>query len=91
LRGFCALLTKTGPKRTYLRLWGTILLPNRHGEAISNQKVGVFVELENKEGHDLGIPLPTDTIRVYKHEKEGSPRFLGEDAIDHTPKDEESG
>jgi hypothetical protein len=44
----------------------------RHGEAISNQKVGVFVELANKEGHNLGLPLPKGTIRVYKYDKEGS-------------------
>ena len=61
---------------------------NRHGEAISNQKVGVFVELANKEEHNLGIPLPKGTIRVYKHDREGSLQFVGEDAIDHTPKDE---
>jgi len=61
---------------------------NRHGTMISNQKVGVFVEIENKKANSLGIPLPKGKIRVYKHDKEGSLQFVGEDSIDHTPKDE---
>ncbi|MBW2038115.1 MAG: DUF4139 domain-containing protein [Deltaproteobacteria bacterium] len=61
---------------------------NRHGQTISNQKVGVFVEIKNKKENNLGIPLPKGTIRVYKHDKEGSLQFVGEDSIDHTPKDE---
>ena len=60
----------------------------QHGGVISNQKVGVFVELENKKENNLGIPLPKGTIRVYKHDKERSLQFVGEDSIDHTPKDE---
>lgn len=61
---------------------------NRYGEAISNQKVGVFIEIENKKANNLGIPLPKGTVRVYKHDKERSLQFVGEDSIDHTPKDE---
>ncbi len=61
---------------------------NRYGDAMSNQKVGVFVEIQNKKENNLGIPLPKGTIRVYKADKEGSLQFVGEDSIDHTPKDE---
>ncbi len=61
---------------------------NRYGEAISNQKVGVFIEIENKKANNLGIPLPKGTVRVYKHDKEKSLQFVGEDSIDHTPRDE---
>jgi len=61
---------------------------NQHGEVMSNQKVGVFVEIANKKENNLGIPLPKGIIRVYKHDKEGSLQFVGEDSIDHTPKDE---
>jgi hypothetical protein len=61
---------------------------NRYGEAITNQKVGVFIEIENKKDHNLGIPLPKGTVRVYKQDAEGSLQFVGEDSIDHTPKDE---
>ncbi len=61
---------------------------SQHGESISNQKVGVFVEILNKKKNNLGMPLPKGTIRVYKNDKEGSLQFVGEDSIDHTPKDE---
>jgi hypothetical protein len=61
---------------------------SRYGEAMSNQKVGVFVEIENRKENNLGIPLPKGTVRVYKHDSEGSLQFVGEDSIDHTPKDE---
>lgn len=36
----------------------------------------------------LGFPLPAGKVRVYKRDKDGSLIFLGEDRIDHTPKDE---
>jgi hypothetical protein len=61
---------------------------NQHGEAITNEKIGVFVEIANKKEDNLGIPLPKGTVRVYKHDTEGSLQFIGEDSIDHTPKDE---
>jgi hypothetical protein len=61
---------------------------SQYGEKISNQKVGVFIEVLNKKENNLGMPLPKGTVRVYKHDKEGSLQFAGEDSIDHTPKDE---
>lgn len=59
-----------------------------YGEMISNQKIGVFVEIANRKEQNLGVPLPKGTVRVYKHDSEGSLQFVGEDSIDHTPKDE---
>ena len=61
---------------------------NRYGENMPKQKVGVFIEINNRKENSLGMPLPKGTVRVYKHDKEGSMQFVGEDAIDHTPKDE---
>jgi hypothetical protein len=61
---------------------------SQYGHKISGQKVGVFVEITNRKKHNLGIPLPKGTVRVYKNDKEGSLQFAGEDSIDHTPKDE---
>lgn len=52
------------------------------------QKVQVFVEFENKESSKLGIPLPKGTIRVYKKDTDGTAQFVGEDHIDHTPKND---
>ncbi len=54
----------------------------------NKQKIGVFLEMENSKRNNLGIPLPKGTIRVYKEDKDGSLQFVGEDSIDHTPKDE---
>jgi hypothetical protein len=54
----------------------------------SGKKVSVLLELDNKKSSGLGIPLPKGRVRVYKKDDEGSLQFAGEDAIDHTPKDE---
>jgi hypothetical protein len=55
---------------------------------IPEQKVGVFVEFENDEKNNLGIPLPGGVMRLYQEDSEGMLQFAGEDRIDHTPKDE---
>lgn len=54
----------------------------------SGKKVSVFFELQNKKSEGLGIPLPKGRVRVYKKDDDGSLQLAGEDAIDHTPKDE---
>ncbi|MEO8877183.1 MAG: DUF4139 domain-containing protein, partial [Polyangiaceae bacterium] len=59
-----------------------------YGQVMSNQKVGVYLDIENKEANHLGMPLPKGTVRVYKADKSGSKQFIGEDSIDHTPRDE---
>ena len=61
---------------------------SRYGDAMTNQKVGVYVQIRNRKEDNLGIPLPKGTVRVYKRDGEGSLQFIGEDSIDHTPKDE---
>jgi hypothetical protein len=61
---------------------------SRYTGMIPKQKVGVFVELGNKKDHNLGMPLPKGTLRVYKADGDGSLQFIGEDRIEHTPKDE---
>ncbi|MBI3457209.1 MAG: DUF4139 domain-containing protein [Candidatus Rokubacteria bacterium] len=61
---------------------------NAYGVPISNQKIGVFLEIKNSKENRLGIPLPKGKVRVYKADKSGSQQFIGEDWIDHTPKDE---
>jgi len=61
---------------------------NQYGEAMSNQKIGVFVQIENRKENNLGMPLPKGVVRVYKNDTGGSLQFVGEDSIDHTPKDE---
>ncbi len=60
-----------------------------HGELGRKLKVGVFVEFKNTEQANLGIPLPKGIVRVYKRDSAGNAQFVGEDRIDHTPKNEE--
>jgi hypothetical protein len=55
----------------------------------SNKKVDVYIQLDNTEKNALGIPLPAGRIRAYKtDDADGSLEFIGEDIIQHTPKDE---
>jgi hypothetical protein len=63
-------------------------LRQRYGVPISTQKVGTYVEIANKKENRLGMPLPKGVLRVYKADTDGSLQFIGEDRIDHTPKDE---
>jgi hypothetical protein len=58
------------------------------GEAPTLTKVSVSLELENKAAQHLGMPLPKGIVRVYKRDSSGGRQFLGEDQIDHTPRDE---
>ena len=59
-----------------------------YGQIGKKLKVGVFVDFENKEASNLGMPLPKGIVRVYKNDKSGNAQFIGEDRIDHTPKNE---
>jgi len=61
---------------------------NPMGDLGEKQKVSVFVELRNSKADGLGMPLPKGTVRVYKEDGDGSLQFIGEDSIDHTPRDE---
>jgi len=42
----------------------------------------------NDEKSNLGMPLPEGRVKIYQHDKSGATQLLGEDRIDHTPKDE---
>jgi hypothetical protein len=53
-----------------------------------DMKVDVKLVFQNKEEGGLGIPLPKGKVRVFKRDTDGSLEFIGEDRIDHTPKDE---
>jgi hypothetical protein len=50
--------------------------------------VMVFYKFKNEEKAGLGIPLPAGNLRVYQKDSKGGLLFIGEDRIDHTPKDE---
>lgn len=68
-----------GDQNYYLQQYGKI------GDKL---KVSVFVEFDNKEASKLGLPLPQGVMRVYKKDSAGNAQFVGEDHVDHTPKNE---
>lgn len=85
-----ALLSATGvPARKELVLRGAdYYYQAQYGDLGSKIKVGAFVEFDNKEAAKLGVPLPKGIMRVYKKDNQGNAQFVGEDNIDHTPKNE---
>jgi len=54
----------------------------------NKEPVKVLIKFKNAEANSLGIPLPAGTVRVYQGDSRGRVQFIGEDRIDHTPKDE---
>lgn len=61
---------------------------NREYGTQSNPKVWVMREFVNAETNHLGMPLPKGRVRFYRSDADGQMEFIGEDTIDHTPKDE---
>lgn len=54
-----------------------------------NKKLDVYVRFKNEEANNLGRPLPKGKFRVYKQDDaDGTLEFIGEDLIDHTPRNE---
>ena len=58
------------------------------GNAIP-ETVKVYYRFKNEQGNGLGMPLPAGTVRVYQADSKGGAQFVGEDRINHTPKDEQ--
>lgn len=59
-----------------------------YGDLGQKIKVAAFMEFDNKDAAKLGMPLPKGVMRVYKKDSQGNAQFVGEDQIDHTPKNE---
>ncbi len=74
-------------QKEYLLAGSNYYYSGQYGELGQKLKVGVYVEFDNK-GEGLGIPLPKGVIRMYKQDSQGNAQFVGEDRIDHTPKNE---
>ena len=60
----------------------------QHPGAPIKDVVQVFYQFKNEEKAGLGMPMPLGTVRVYQSDSKGGVQFVGEDRIDHTPKDE---
>jgi hypothetical protein len=50
--------------------------------------VQVYYQFRNEERAGLGMPMPAGVVRVYQADSSGGLQFVGEDRINHTPKDE---
>ena len=61
----------------------------RYNAVAGNKDVNVVASFKNAQANGLGMPLPAGKIRLTKLDSDGSEEFLGEDQIEHTPKDEE--
>ena len=75
-------------RKEYLLRGDSYYYQSQYGEIGSKLKVGVFVEFDNRTESRMGMPLPKGVVRVYKRDSEGRAQFVGEDAVDHTPKNE---
>ena len=75
-------------RKEYLLKGDSYYYQGGYGDLGDKLKVGVFVEFDNKTESRMGMPLPKGIVRVYKRDSEGRAQFVGEDAIDHTPKNE---
>jgi hypothetical protein len=51
-------------------------------------KVQVYREFKNTEANRLGIALPKGKVRFYSQDTDRQLEFIGEDEVDHTPKNE---
>ena len=60
----------------------------QHPGAPLKDVVQVFYQLKNEQKSGLGMPMPAGVVRVYQHDSKGGMQFVGEDNINHTPKDE---
>lgn len=51
-------------------------------------KPQVFVALKNDEASGLGVALPKGTFKVFQNDQQGEAQLMGEDFIQHTPRNE---
>ena len=71
------------------RFYGGLVSDPGYGSEQSNSKVNVILELTNSKRNHMGMARPKGKVRLYKRdESDGALEFIGEDEIDHTPKDE---
>jgi hypothetical protein len=77
------------PARKQLILRGAdYYYQSNYGDLGQKIKADVYVEFDNKENAGLGMPLPKGIMRVYKKDDAGNAQFVGEDSLDHTPRNE---
>jgi hypothetical protein len=69
------------------RFYGGLNYDQGYGQT-ENKKVLVQREFVNAETNQLGIALPAGKLRFYRRDDDGQLQFVGENTIDHTPRNE---
>jgi hypothetical protein len=59
-----------------------------YGAQTGVSDVTVMLEFRTDEASNLETQLPAGRVRLYQNDVDGSPLLVGEDQIDHTPKNE---
>jgi hypothetical protein len=72
---------------TDYRFYGGLNTDQGYGES-DNKKVLVQREFKNAETNRLGIALPAGKLRFYRRDSDSQLQFVGENTIDHTPRNE---
>ncbi|MCP4406302.1 MAG: DUF4139 domain-containing protein [Gammaproteobacteria bacterium] len=85
-----ALLSAAGipVSKEYLLKGGDYYYRRSLGDLGKKIKVAVFIEFKNEVSANLGMPLPKGIVRVYKRDSKDNAQFVGEDRVDHTPRNE---
>ncbi len=78
-----------GVKKEFLVYGEKSYFTRMYRERNKKQPVGVYIKFKNSKENNLGMPLPEGIMRLYKKDADGSLQFIGEDRIEHTPKNEE--
>lgn len=76
------------PTRSIWRQYGRNYRPGEGLSTVRGVKANVVVVVENSAANSLGIPLPKGVVHVYKRDAQGKVQMVGEDQIEHTPKNE---
>ncbi|MGD0252110.1 MAG: DUF4139 domain-containing protein [Verrucomicrobiota bacterium] len=69
------------------RFYGGLNFDQGYGTS-GNKKVAVMREFVNAETNHLGLALPKGKLRFYRRDADGQLEFVGENEIDHTPRNE---
>lgn len=77
-----------GSQFQYGSYWGGCQRDPNCGMSDGNKKVNVYKQFKNSEANHLGVALPKGKLRFYRRDDDGHLEFVGENEIDHTPKDE---
>lgn len=70
------------------RFWGSPITDPGYGAQTGNTNVTVMLEFRTDATSNLETQLPAGRVRIYQEDVDGNPLLVGEDRIQHTPKDE---